>query len=356
MMTVVIVDDEKIVVEWIRTMLNRSAKDFQIVGTAYNGIRGVAVIRQMKPDIVITDIRIPGLDGLSLIEHTMEEFPMTAYIVISGYCDFSYARKALRLSVLDYVDKPITEDKLLAALATARNYLEEKKRLRAPIVENGREDYNAVCQQTTETLIQYIKEESGGDMLEYVEQALENMERVGLKLERIQDEWVKNIYVSMEVMRERNPQMEFSRNFVPYGEIKQLRTLDEVRLYILEFFREFAEGIQAAEKSPHNKVLQSLLSYIDEHYGEEIGLTELAEYLHMNPTYLSMLFKDYVGMSYIKYLTKVRMDKAKELLRDGYRVTVVSEMVGYKDYRYFTQVFKKTEHMTPNQYKEKYRP
>lgn len=353
MTTLVIIDDEKIVVEWVKTMLERSGKDCRVIGTAYNGIRGIAVVRQMKPDIVITDIRIPGMDGLSLIEHTMEELPMTAYIVISGYRDFSYARKALRLRVLDYVDKPITEDKLFAALATAENYLQEKKRLHFTEAGGKLENYNQICQQMTENLIQYLKEESGEDMLEYMDQALANMEHRGLGLERFRDECVKNIYVGIEIMRERNPQFEFRKNIVPYAEIKQLRTGEEVRLYTLEIFREFAAGIQAMDKLAQNKTISSLIQYIDRHYAEDIGLTELAEHVKMNPAYLSMLFKEQVGMSYIKYLTKIRIDKAKELLENGEKVTDVSERVGYRDYRYFSQVFKKSEQMTPNKYKEK---
>ena len=70
---------------------------------------------------------------------------------------------------------------------------------------------------------------------------------------------------------------------------------------------------------------------------EDIGLTELAAHVNINPAYLSMLFKEQVGMSYIKYLTKIRMEKAKELLRNGEKATDVGEKVGYRDYRYFFQ-------------------
>jgi two-component system response regulator YesN len=354
MATLVIIDDEKIVVEWIKTMLERSGEEYQIVGTAYNGIRGVAVVRQMKPDIVVTDIRIPGLDGLSLIEHTMEELPETGYIVMSGYRDFSYARKALQLRVLDYVDKPITEDKLFAALATAKNFVEEKKRLSLSKARSETEDYNQICQQMTENLIQYLKEESGEDVMEYLGQALLNMEKTGIGLERFQDECVKNIYVAVEVIRERNPQFEFRKNIVPYAEIKQLRTMEEIRIYMLEIFREFSEALKAAENLFQNKKIYNLIQYINDHYTEDIGLTELAEYAKTNPAYLSMLFKEQVGVSYIKYLTKIRIGKAKELLRSGEKASDVSEKVGYRDYRYFSQVFKKSENMTPNQYRERF--
>lgn len=113
MNTLVVIDDERIVLEAVKAMIERTKLDFDVVATAQNGIDGIAVIRDKRPDVVITDIRIPGLDGLSLIEETMEELPDTVYIVISGYREFEYARKALSLKVLDFIDKPITLEKVV---------------------------------------------------------------------------------------------------------------------------------------------------------------------------------------------------------------------------------------------------
>lgn len=110
MPNLVVIDDERIVVEWVRTMISRSSENYQVVGSAGNGIQGLAVIRQKKPDIVITDIRIPGMDGLSLIEQVRTEFPSTAFIVISGWQEFSYAQRALKLQVMDYIDKPLNQE------------------------------------------------------------------------------------------------------------------------------------------------------------------------------------------------------------------------------------------------------
>ena len=115
MPNLVVIDDERIVVEWVRTMISRSHGNYQVVGSAGNGIQGLAVIRQKKPDIVITDIRIPGMDGLSLIEQVRTEFPGTAFIVISGWQEFSYAQRALKLQVMDYIDKPLNQEKLFSA-------------------------------------------------------------------------------------------------------------------------------------------------------------------------------------------------------------------------------------------------
>lgn len=93
-----------------------------------------------------------------------------------------------------------------------------------------------------------------------------------------------------------------------------------------------------------------LLTYIEAHYNEDIGLNELADMVKMNTAYLSVLFKSEVGMSYVKFLTSLRIDKAKNLLKKGYKVYEVSEMVGYNNYRYFTDIFKKYTGETPKNY------
>ena len=107
-----VIDDEYIVVEGIKAMIARKKLEYEVVGCAYDGIHGLEVIRETAPDLVITDIRIPGMDGLSMIEAAKEFCEDTVFVVISGYTEFEYARKALRLGVKGYIDKPISIDKL----------------------------------------------------------------------------------------------------------------------------------------------------------------------------------------------------------------------------------------------------
>lgn len=121
MYRLVVIDDEYIVVQGIKALISRLKLDYEVVGAAYDGIQGLEVIRSEKPDVVITDIRIPGLDGLSVIEAAKEECPDTYFIVISGYSEFVYAQRALTLGVKDYIDKPVTADKLKNALTMKMN-------------------------------------------------------------------------------------------------------------------------------------------------------------------------------------------------------------------------------------------
>ena len=91
---------------------------------------------------------------------------------------------------------------------------------------------------------------------------------------------------------------------------------------------------------------------MQEHLAEEISLTVLAERFHLNPQYISQLFKSEIGVNFLAYLTSIRMEKAKKLLLSTpLSIAEVAEQSGYGDYRVFTKVFKKSEGVTPSQYR-----
>lgn len=110
-----------------------------------------------------------------------------------------------------------------------------------------------------------------------------------------------------------------------------------------------------AEKSREDDscwAVREVKNYVEHHYAQGISLDEAAENVHMSKTYLSMLFKKEEGITYIKYLTKIRMEKAMEFLQKGYKAKEVCEMVGYHDYKYFSTQFKKSTGMTLDNYKK----
>ncbi|MCR5670359.1 MAG: response regulator [Butyrivibrio sp.] len=241
----VIIDDETLVIEGIKAIIKRIGADVEVVGSAQDGIQAQRVIRNIKPDIVITDIRIPYVDGLSLIEECKEFCPDTYFIIISGFQEFEYARKAIRLDVVDYITKPVTIDKLRAAL-----------------------DMTKKKQMTDEEL------------------AMEE-----------------------KAKEEQKPD------------------------------------------SGH-KAIDQIIEYISKNYNRDIGLTELSELVGMNPAYLSVLFKETLGKTYIKYLTGIRVEKACELLAEGNKVSAVASMVGISDVHYFGEIFKKYTGKTPREYRD----
>ena len=111
---------------------------------------------------------------------------------------------------------------------------------------------------------------------------------------------------------------------------------------------------QAARQEPQQeeRPIHSITRYVREHLCEEVSLTVLAEAFHLNPQYISQLFKTEIGVGFLAYLTSIRMERAKQLLlTTSLPITDISVQSGYADYRVFTKVFKKAEGITPSQYR-----
>jgi two-component system response regulator YesN len=116
MFKVILVEDEIVVREGIRENIDWEKYGFQYAGDAPDGELALPLIRQIKPDLLITDIKMPFMDGLALIELVRKELPKTKIVIISGYDDFSYAQQAIRMGVEQYLLKPIVKSKMVEVL------------------------------------------------------------------------------------------------------------------------------------------------------------------------------------------------------------------------------------------------
>ena len=236
---VLLVDDEIMIREGFKRLFDWAAHDCEVVGEAGDGMEALTKIDALHPDIVIMDINIPIMNGLKVIQLSRIKHPNTAFVIVSGYDDFSYCREALRLQITDYILKPV-------------NY-----------------------------------EEFGS--------------------------CIDNMKISL-----------------------------------------FERRVSAAEEpeKQEERTITGLTRYLQEHLAEEISLSVLAEEFHLNPQYISQLFKSEIGVNFLAYLTNIRMEKAKKLLlTTSLSIAEVAEQSGYGDYRVFTKVFKKSEGVTPSQYR-----
>lgn len=126
-MKVVIVEDEIRIREGIEKLLLKAKDEFELVGEAENGEAGLHLLRELRPDIVITDIRMPLMDGLEMLTQMMNEGLNTKAIVLSAYSEFEYARKAMKLGVTEYLLKPITYHDFLQALENVKYQVEKER-------------------------------------------------------------------------------------------------------------------------------------------------------------------------------------------------------------------------------------
>lgn len=119
-------------------------------------------------------------------------------------------------------------------------------------------------------------------------------------------------------------------------------------------YRMIAGKADEQEESKSSFIVQKVIGYMKEQYpNSELSILTLAEYVYLTPTYLSNLFKKQTGVTIGQFLTDLRIDEARRLLRDPqYKLYQVSELVGYKDPNYFAKIFKKKTGYTPSEYRE----
>ncbi|MCD8143253.1 MAG: response regulator [Clostridiales bacterium] len=127
MLKVFLVEDESIIRETLRDTVPWAQQGYQFAGEAGDGEMALPLIRQTRPDVLITDIRMPFMDGLDLSRLVLQEFPEMKVIILSGYDDFEYARQAIDIGVTQYLLKPITKNTLLNVLQDVREKIEEER-------------------------------------------------------------------------------------------------------------------------------------------------------------------------------------------------------------------------------------
>ncbi len=351
MYRLVVIDDEFMVIEGMKAMIARQHLDYEVVGAAYDGIEGLSLVRELQPDLVITDIRIPGLDGLSLIEAAREVCPNTTFVVISGYTEFEYARRALSLGVRGYIDKPISMEKLNQVLSRVEQ--EWAERAGEPFGDS-REQQRVRYQTLEEKMDDSIADLTRMDLESFrkssdaVKQGIQELYKDASDLRR---EMYKYLCVIGDILREERPKID-REELVSYKEMEKQKSPEEILSYADQMLAYILRFLSANQTGSGHRTIAELLEYIEQHYQEDIGLNELAERARMSTAYLSVLFKSEVGTSFIKYLTELRIKKAKSLLKQGLKVKEVSEQVGYSNYRYFCDIFKKYTGKTPHEYKE----
>lgn len=139
MKTILIVEDEVRIREGLARLINKVDMGCTVAGTAENGYEGLQMISRLEPDVVITDIRMPKMDGLKMIEQARSLGAECDYVILSGYSEFEYARKGLQLGVKDYLLKPVTIGLVKELLAKLTKDEKEK-------TEDPNRDYSQIVQ------------------------------------------------------------------------------------------------------------------------------------------------------------------------------------------------------------------
>ncbi|MFM9331591.1 response regulator [Paenibacillus mesotrionivorans] len=332
-MRLLVVDDEPVIRNGLKKMALDYPRRLESADTAGNGLEALAKIEESEPDILLTDIRMPRMDGLELCRQVHERYPHIMKIVISGYSDFDYAQKCMDYGVKHYLLKPVTPPDL-------HEVLDKLVHSGAPgFIPASR--YLGWIGRLEEAVWSLQEEEIGRLAEEWREHG------AGLSVQQLK-ELLEDVLAQLE------------RNFreksrpVPSGLAAPLGGHSRQ-----EFFTELEDrlkacmtGLLAQRRGNFKDPMEEAKAYIDSHLSLEISLKEVADMVGITPTYFSALFKKITNETFISYRIHRRMEKARELLAVPHMRTVdIAAEVGYDDYPHFTKTFKKIYGQSPSEYR-----
>lgn len=358
---VVIIDDEA----WTRDTLKRIGKwrqlGFQIVGEAADGISGLECIKELRPHLIITDMKMPGLDGAQLLQALAELDLSPKIIVVSGYYDYKYARQALNSHVADYLLKPVKEDAFNQRLAECVQELERETRSvsgsEAFLIGNVdaqwvkeymkvREDLNQCFESASEKGVEVALGKIRDMFLTRVNRKayLKLMIKTNYDLQRILEETILAKYDHVA---------EGLSPAVLSFTIHENSDINELINHYKNAAAKVISEITLQEHSKRHIDIPRIRKYLDENYAENITLEEMAKRAFVSKEYLSAAFKKEVGSTFSDYLTAVRMERAKKMILE-YEIPIqkVSNLMGYVDAAHFYKTFKKYFNTTPGKMRE----
>ncbi|KEZ53571.1 response regulator [Metabacillus indicus] len=237
---------------------------------------------------------------------------------------------------------------------TYRYYLEDEKFIDYEAMEKQKMNIY-MPEEAKEKIIAFLNHGEFTDLQEYVRGMIEENARINSEDRSIFYD------ISMELLRlvreflESRSHIdsitgEMEREFM-YTVLKK-QTAGEVMEYLESFIKKLHQSLQRSQNDSSHAIIHHVKKYIHDHFGDELSLQRLAEVVYVHPAYLSALFKDKTGENILHYISKVRMERAKILLKDlSLRIYDVSSLVGYESSKHFSKVFKLFTGMTPKEYR-----
>ena len=446
MYKLIIADDEPWVAYRLSHLVDYPALGFEVVATVGDGPSALELCRSRdasgypKTDVLLTDIRMPGLDGLELL-HTLrsEDLPIEV-VLISGYAEFTYAQAAVKDGAFDYLIKQVSSDQLAGVLSRLKLHLDQKhanaralqnidalfrlfndpemtlrqwlelyhhpigaEKLCFGCFQNAPQEalFSLRCGQNTicsllecpDGQIPALAEAPAGFSLAACQDT-----SVSLLYRQCKQAYLTSVFQGLgkpylyhvgsndEVIRllaeiEAAPSRTLLQQLEQH--LSQLNIAQITTLYnrLIRIFNQhivsdaladeeldyrqlvqtfvtpadmiaFFAGFLTNSPEPEESQFEPVLRYIHANLSQELRISELAERFHFSTSYFSTLFHKHVGMTFTKYLTQRRMEKALQLISNTQApLQEIAEQSGYSDYFQFNKTFKKHFGVTPSAYR-----
>lgn len=357
MYNVVIIDDEPWAREVVKALGAWESLKLKITGTAEDGTEGLNLIGQLGPHIAITDMRMPGIEGVELLRLMKERFPQLKIIVMSGYDDFVYLKQAIRSKAVEYLLKPINQEELNAALEKCVKELEEDQvkinvSWSTPIAFSetlNLEKYLSFRQSITCHLFELNKTEIRNvfnEMEKFLKVVISENEDINL-ITKVSHDFIM-ILEEYTCKNEISFQNICGKGKAEWSKATNWRSISQAIEEISGLYENAINKIEELLKNRNRLNLDEVQVYIDRNYQSPVSLDTIAQHFFVSKEHLSRIFKSHTGENISAYILRKRMEKARELiLEKGLEIKNVAEIIGYSDLAYFYRVFKKHFGVTP---------
>jgi two-component system response regulator YesN len=374
----------------------------EVAGAAEDGLEALGMIDRVRPDLIITDVKMDNLDGLSMIEELRKNHPGIKVMVLSGYDESGYIRRSMDLKVAAYLLKPIRGRELLEQVArriaeieeeNARlqklRYMEDEfdrnrgiltERFLADLVTGKITDYEDLkirekylsidlgqkkycCAvffiEAFERFIQYNGYERLQRIYDAVYKTLADTDSYGVFSFRGEESFLPVLVAFDDVPPREALEKTAEKTGRAYG-VNISFCLGETAEDLMKVPGSYRSALAEADRRKLRRggdILENsadrAVKFIEDNYSRyDLSLDLLSDYMKVNPSYLSRVFRKKTGSSFVEFLVRIRMEKARTLLRQTeLKIGEIGKKVGYLNPKYFCTIFKKYNQCTPAEFR-----
>lgn len=376
MLSVLVVDDERQIREGLLKHIPWDKLGIGKVEICKNGLEALELSKTLHQNILITDVRMPKMDGISLSHEIKDLLPDCKIIFLSGFSDKEYLKSAIRIGAVDYVEKPIDEDELVASISKAvemcQNSLNSESDSPTDSLQSNENSdgsklpFGAQSYQPFDEVWNPAIEDNFTNLLEFGlrEEMDEFMVDLKAKFSLIspsQIEKLKDCYIKFRVLLDTYAQ----KKGIPTDEIHQgtataIRSIAS-KQNVYGISAELAKEIDAfythiEQKNAYGRNVYDILRYINsKHVDSSLSVNIIAEHFHFSVSYLCTLFKKSTGKTINQYITEMRISRVKALLKvKNLKLYEIAAKTGFEDANYMAKIFKTLEGYTPSEFRERY--
>jgi len=342
MCKILLIEDEAIEREALKIIISEYFQNAEIVGEASNSDDALKLIDSREFDLVFMDIKIPGLSGLELSKYIKDNYPQRSIVITTAHDEFEFAHAAIKIHVDDFLLKPIRKEKIKEAI----------EKYGKPSNSRNLNKYDHFINEISNDLIK-------NNYIDAIPRSQELIELIySLNTSNIQQIWLKTIESSEKILVTAktlniNNFASIERRLIA---LKRNREMYSNKYLATQKFLEFIRSIfkeLLLEKKGFTGNINDILSYIEINIKKNVSLEDLSSYYNISPYYMSKLFKKETGINFIDYISKRKINLAKEMLEftDMSIINIAIEL-GYNEPNYFSKVFKKSTGMSPTNFRK----